>query len=91
MAYACDRKHNSDLKRRYRITRRVYESILKGQNFRCAICQEHQDDVGTLVMEHDNETGILRSACCNSCNLMLGYCKEDVEILAKAIKYLEES
>lgn len=91
MGYACDRKHNTDLKRRYGITRRVYDSILKGQDYRCAICQGHQDDVGTLVMEHDNKTGILRSASCNSCNLMLGYSKENVEVLARAIQYLEES
>lgn len=91
MAYACDRKHQSDLKRRYKITKRVYEAIIKGQDFKCAICEGHIDDVGDLVMEHDNETGILRSACCQACNKVLGFSREDVEILSKAIKYLEES
>jgi hypothetical protein len=91
MAYACEKKHNSDLRRRYKITRRVYQSILQGQDYRCAICKGHQDDVGTLVMEHDNTTGVLRSACCNACNSVLGFSKENADILRSAIKYIEES
>ena len=91
MAYSCDKKWNSDLKRRYKITKRVYDSILRGQNFRCAICEGHVNDVGDLVMEHDNDTGVLRSGACQSCNKLLAFCKEDVDILMAAIKYLEES
>lgn len=91
MAYACDRKHQSDLKRRYKITKRVYDAIIRGQDFKCAICEGHIDDVGGLVMEHDNKTGVLRSACCQACNKVLGFSRENVEILKKAIEYLEES
>lgn len=91
MAYQDEKSWNYDLKRRYKITKRVYDSILLGQGFRCAICEGHVDEVGDLVMEHDNVTGVLRSGACQSCNKLLGFCKEDVEILKKAIKYLEES
>lgn len=91
MAYKCDRKHNSDLKRRYKITRNVYQSVLQGQSFCCAICKGHQDDVGTLVMEHDGKTACLRGACCNSCNSVLGFSKDNPDILRAAIQYLEAS
>lgn len=91
MAYKCDRKHNSDLKRRYKITRSVCLSILKGQEFRCTICKGHQDDVGTLVMEHDGKTSVLRGATCNGCNAVLGFSKDNPDILRAAIQYLESS
>jgi hypothetical protein len=42
-------------------------------------------------MEHDNTTGVLRSACCNACNSVLGFSKENADILRSAIKYIEES
>ena len=91
MAYTCDKKWNNDLKRRYKITKRVYDSILKGQDYKCAICEGHIDDVGDLVMEHDQETGVLRSGACQACNKVLGFSRESVDILRNAIKYLEES
>jgi hypothetical protein len=91
MAYACIKKHNSDLKRRYKITRRVHQAILEGQQYLCAICQGHQLGVGTLVMEHDDTTGVLRSACCPACNAVLGFSKENTGTLKNAIKYIEES
>lgn len=91
MAYKCPRKHNSDLKRRYGITRRVYEAILEGQGHTCAICEKHTSECGPLVMEHDHSTDVLRGACCAHCNAILGFCHEDPEILKKAIKFLEES
>ena len=91
MPYKCPKRHNRDLKRRYGITRRVYEAILKGQEYKCAICEKHVDECGPLVMEHDHETDVLRGACCGPCNAVLGFAKEDPEILRKAIKFLEES
>jgi len=91
MAYKDEKSWNYDLKRRYKITKRVYDAILKGQDYKCAICEGHIDDVGDLVMEHDNKTGVLRSGSCQSCNKVLGFCKEDTEILKRAILYLEES
>ena len=91
MAYKDEKSWNYDLKRRYKITKRVYDAILKGQDFKCAICNKHVDEVGDLVMEHDNSTGVLRSGACQACNKVIGFAREDVEILKNAIKYLEES
>lgn len=91
MAYRDEKAWNYDLKRRYKITKRVYDAILVGQSYKCAICEGHVDDVGDLVMEHDNLTGVLRSAACQSCNKLLGFSKENVEVLRRAIRYLEES
>lgn len=91
MAYQCEKSWNYDLKRRYKITKRVYDAIIAGQDYRCAICNKHVDEVGDLVMEHDQVTNVLRSGACQACNKLLGFCREDVEILKNAIKYLEES
>lgn len=50
----------------------------------CAIC----GDKKKLSVDHCHETKKIRSLLCIKCNTMLGNCKESVDILKKAIKYL---
>lgn len=63
----------------------------------CPICHRKFGDFGTRFgkreetmphADHDHETGIFRSLLCATCNLMLGYAKDNAEILASAIEYL---
>lgn len=60
------------------------------QGNRCAICntlfgegQTHGPHV-----DHDHTTGQVRGLLCKSCNLMLGYAKDDIARLDAAIEYL---
>jgi hypothetical protein len=43
-----------------------------------------------VCQDHNHETGKLRDLLCSSCNLLLGNCRENEEILLSAIRYLRK-
>lgn len=45
----------------------------------------------SLAVDHDHETGKVRGLLCKSCNLAIGKFKESVEIVRRALAYLENS
>jgi len=60
-------------------------------NPKCAICFTHESDLNAkLVVDHNHATKKVRKLLCVSCNVLLGQCKENKEILARSIQYLEE-
>lgn len=86
------------LKKKYGITIEEYDSINYKQGGVCAICQEKEsildkrnNRIKYLSTDHDHKTGRLRGLLCNKCNKALGLFKDKLEILLKAIKYLEKS
>lgn len=54
------------------------------QDGRCAICKEKH----VLCVDHDHETGVLRSMLCSRCNRLLGVVHDDVAYLQSCIDYL---
>ena len=58
------------------------------QNNKCLICGNEQDGKD-LAIDHCHTTNKVRGLLCNSCNLGLGCFKDNLDILASAIKYLE--
>lgn len=88
MSYKCPRKYKNDLARRYNMTPRVYEAIKVGQGNKCAICQQYSE---RLNLDHCHTTGRNRGFTCHNCNALLGFAKDDPEILEAAAKYLRES
>lgn len=82
---------NSTLKGKYGITLEEYDKMFFEQDYRCAICDTHQDDCkSVLVVDHCHKTIKLRKLLCRKCNALLGMCNDDRQILAKAIKYLDK-
>ena len=80
---------------RYGVSVGDIEALAEKQGNRCAICDTHKDDIphtafkyNPLVIDHDHSTGAVRGLLCPTCNSMLGHAKDDVSILAGAIKYL---
>jgi phage FluMu protein Com len=62
------------------------------QNKRCKICNKEYSTVskhGGLYIDHCHATGEVRGLLCSSCNNLLGQCKDDINILKNAIKYLQ--
>lgn len=57
----------------------------------CAICglQFEQDDLSSLVIDHDHQTNRVRGLLCNPCNLMLGLAGDDAQRLHAAADYLD--
>ena len=80
-------------KSKYGITLDDYDRMLKSQNNRCAICNSTSTGNRSqkyLSVDHCHTTGKVRGLLCHGCNAGIGYMKDDVEILDKAIAYLGE-
>ena len=70
------------IKHQYKISLEAYDAILARP---CAICGRK-----AVVLDHDQETGVLREGLCQGCNLGLGHAKDDPAILRRMAEYLEK-
>ena len=92
-----EKAKNADLKKMYGIDYETYKQMLVDQNYTCAICNKIETDVDSLGLprhmpvDHCHTTGKVRGVLCGPCNRALGSFKDDVDILKKAIMYLEKS
>ena len=57
----------------------------------CAICGEETESGQRLHIDHDWKTNKYRGMLCQRCNVGLGTFKEDVNLMQKAIDYLNAS
>lgn len=51
----------------------------------CAICQKNEP----VHVDHDHVTGVVRGILCFNCNRGLGKLGDDVNLLRRALTYLE--
>lgn len=75
------------LKRTYGITLDEFDSLVNLQNNKCKICKSSFNEIQPCI-DHCHKTGIVRGILCKSCNQMLGFSKDNAEVLEEAIKYL---
>jgi hypothetical protein len=75
------------LRRTYGLTLENYTAMICAQSNQCAICG---DVMTTPCIDHDHKTGKVRSLLCRGCNVGIGGLKEDVNILMRAVAYLEQ-
>ena len=81
---------NSSLRLLYGITLNDYNKMFEEQKGCCAICGIHQSEIErAFSVDHDHNTGEIRSLLCINCNSGLGLFKDDLSILEEAKKYLE--
>jgi hypothetical protein len=83
------------LKSKFGITLIQYESLVKKQNNKCAICgkeetKKQNGKIKYLAVDHNHTTNKIRALLCSNCNLGLGNFFEDKTLLKLAIKYLEK-
>lgn len=71
---------------RYGTTASELREMSAEQDGRCVICARERK----LVVDHDHESGDVRGLLCSRCNVGLGLFCDSVELLEKAIVYLEE-
>jgi len=84
-----DRNHN--LKYNYGITLEDYNKIFNSQNGCCAICGKHQsEEKQSLSFAHCHTTNRIRGLLCHHCNPMLGYAKDNMDVLKSGIIYLSK-
>lgn len=83
---------DSSRKRRYRIDNTTYDTLLKEQEYQCAICKlpHSESPKGLLFIDHCHSSGKVRGLLCHHCNLVIGQAKDNVEVLKNAIDYLRK-
>lgn len=79
------RARKKALHRKYGMTIEQFNAMAATQNHRCASCG---DRAYRLVVDHDHETGRVRSLLCDCCNRGLGSFRDDASRLESAIAYL---
>jgi hypothetical protein len=83
------RRRHKRLKDTYGIGIGEYQDMLEEQDFKCAICETHVDDLNfPLDVDHDHDTHEVRGLLCRKCNLGIGLFKDSIRLLKNAIKYL---
>lgn len=90
----CERREKFEamLFRIHGITIEDYQQLYEIQGGKCAICKKDQDYIKNdrlLFVDHSRKTKKVRGLLCNSCNLVLGWAKEDISVLEEAISYLK--
>lgn len=85
------REHNYRAK--YGLELHQVEQLLRDQGGKCAICFTDivlGGKAGAKV-DHCHKTNRVRGVLCSRCNTALGSFRDDIEILASAIRYLSKS
>lgn len=81
--------HAKGIEKTYGVELRAYNAILRAQGGRCGICRSVPRSA-RLAVDHDHATGQVRGLLCKRCNHdLLGAAHDDVEVLRRAVAYLE--
>lgn len=75
----------------HNITQKEFDSLLKIQNNKCAICGSPDWGRPSPCIDHDHSTGKIRGLLCNRCNRTLGFTEDSVSLLFKMAKYLKKN
>lgn len=87
------------LRSKYNITPEDYDRMLETQKGLCIGCERHYSEFKLpLLIDHDHACCPTNKSCgkcirgllCTECNGLLGYGKDNPEILKRLIKYLED-
>ena len=83
-------------KKDYGLTVEDFDRMFEEQEGVCAICEKSETwkhrtgVVQRLGIDHRHSDDLVRGLLCHSCNLLISDAKENIEILASAIKYLKK-
>lgn len=90
-----DQFRDRDFRRKYGIGYADYQKMLVAQKGVCAICAQPETklqhgEIRLLSVDHDHTTGDVRGLLCGNCNMAIGYACDSVDVLEKAVAYLEK-
>lgn len=79
--------------KKYGITVDEYMEMYMAQDGKCAICGAEVGNAegDRLYVDHNHRTGKVRGILCSNCNLGIGKFFDNIELLRKAIQYLEDA
>jgi len=85
---------NNYLKRTYGIDDNEYREILASQDGGCWICGKKGDQksngIKMLAVDHEKKSGKIRGILCENCNRGIGLFNDRVDLLERAIEYLNQ-
>jgi len=71
---------------------KVYSKMLKKQDYKCRICGISTEELDkNLCVDHCHTTEKIRGLLCSNCNSVLGFSKDNIDVLKSAIKYLRQT
>lgn len=94
----------ANLWRNYKLRPDQYHALRAAQDFRCAICHIHEDEIVAahkavrangqrtfafpLSVDHCHRTSLVRALLCPLCNRGLGLFRDDPAVLERAAAYI---
>lgn len=88
-------KHASHVKIAFGAEPGWYDRMREFQGGRCAICPRALGISKRLAVDHDHklegtEEDAKRGLLCGNCNSMLAHCRDDIDMLVRAVRYLQD-
>jgi hypothetical protein len=88
-----DKVRDQYLRATFDISLEKYNEMHVAQDGKCAICGnpetiERNGKVRLLAVDHCHDSQKVRGLLCGNCNPMIGYAKDNIQVLTKAIEYL---
>ena len=84
-----ERLKSAQFKYKYGITLERYNETRAEQDYRCAICLRHEDELSkSLAIDHCHSGTGVRGLLCMNCNTGLGHFRDDWAIVGAALEYL---
>jgi hypothetical protein len=74
----------------YKLAPGEYEKAFAEQKGKCAICGDPDDLLARLEVDHNHRTHKMRGLLCHRCNTMLGHARDRIDVLTRAISYLQK-
>lgn len=85
------KERNYWLNKKFGISLEVYQNMQIKQNYKCYICQTHEDNLDrSLAVDHCHITGKVRGLLCGNCNRFLGQINDNIETAKRLVMYLQE-
>jgi len=84
-----EEKAASYRKCKYGISVNEFIAMLDNQGGLCAICCKPLVPGRLTHVDHSHDTGKVRGLLCEKCNPLLGYARDDRDILLSAVDYLD--
>lgn len=84
-------KRMHQIKNKYNLSEIDYNLLLIKQINKCAICDSSFTSLKkNPFVDHCHKTGKVRGLLCTQCNTLLGMAKDEIDLLYKAISYIEK-
>jgi len=85
------KRRDQTRQKKYGVSAKEIEFTFGSQGRQCAICgaDEPGGRFNQWNVDHNHLTGRFRGVVCYRCNQLLGYARDSIEILKKAIAYLQ--